>query len=69
MMLPFLELPCSTKYIDTLSGGEQRRVSFACAFIHQPELVLLDEPTVGMDILLKEKYSNVVFIYSSNNKY
>ena len=32
-----------------LSGGEQRRVALATAVVHQPELVLLDEPTVGQD--------------------
>ncbi len=32
-----------------LSGGEQRRVALATAVVHQPGLVLLDEPTVGQD--------------------
>ena len=32
-----------------LSGGEQRRVSMLTAVAHRPELVLLDEPTVGQD--------------------
>ncbi|HEX7816420.1 ABC transporter ATP-binding protein [Dyella sp.] len=33
-----------------LSGGQQRRVQFAMAVVGQPELVFLDEPTVGMDL-------------------
>ncbi len=33
----------------TLSGGQQRRLHTACALVHRPELVLLDEPTVGAD--------------------
>lgn len=33
-----------------LSGGQQRRVQFALALCGQPELLFLDEPTVGMDI-------------------
>jgi len=32
-----------------LSGGMQRRLNIGCALVHQPKLVIMDEPTVGID--------------------
>lgn len=41
--------------IESLSGGEQRRVSLCIALLHQPPLIILDEPTVGVDPVLRVK--------------
>ncbi|XP_058116541.1 ABC transporter G family member 20 [Anopheles ziemanni] len=63
-----LELPDDERYVGNCSGGQQRRVSFAAAMVHEPELLILDEPTVGLDPLLREKIWQYLVETTSTSK-
>jgi ABC-2 type transport system ATP-binding protein len=42
--------------VGALSGGLRQRASLACALVHRPDLLLLDEPTVGVDPQLRQSF-------------
>lgn len=46
--------------MQALSGGEARRVALACAIAHEPDVLLLDEPTTGLDPLEKESFAHLI---------
>ncbi|HEY2387032.1 MAG TPA: ABC transporter ATP-binding protein [Candidatus Binatia bacterium] len=46
--------------VHALSGGMQRRLNLACAVVHRPEILLLDEPTVGVDLESREHLLRLV---------
>lgn len=49
-------LPRKDSLTANLSGGMKQRLSLACALVHNPELLLLDEPTVGVDPHLRRSF-------------
>ena len=56
-VLDFVELSGhQDKLARQISGGMQRRLSLAATLIHDPELIFLDEPTAGVDPVLRQKF-------------
>lgn len=56
-----------TQSVRSLSLGQRMRADFAAALIHCPKIVYLDEPTIGLDVLVKDKIRKA--IKELNKKY
>jgi ABC-2 type transport system ATP-binding protein len=53
---------------EKLSGGQKRRLSFALALAGNPELIIFDEPTVGMDITSRSRFWQTVRMLADQGK-
>lgn len=49
-----------TDRVRTLSGGMRRRLGFATAVVHRPALIVLDEPTAGLDLEQRARLGEVI---------
>jgi ABC-2 type transport system ATP-binding protein len=45
---------------DKLSGGMQKKLALACTLIHEPKILLLDEPTTGVDPISRREFWNIL---------
>ena len=43
-----------------LSGGMKQKLGLCCALVHDPDLLLLDEPTTGVDLLSRRQFWELV---------
>lgn len=68
MLNEMLELPNGDQIVKSCSGGQKRRISLAVALIHNPRLLILDEPTSGVDPVLREKIWDFLINASTRDK-
>ncbi|MDD3352836.1 ribosome-associated ATPase/putative transporter RbbA [Zoogloea sp.] len=54
-LLPFLDRP-----VGKLSGGMKQKLGLCCALIHDPDLLILDEPTTGVDPLARAQFWELI---------
>jgi ABC-2 type transport system ATP-binding protein len=52
--------------VKTYSGGMKRRLNIGVALLHQPQIVIMDEPTVGIDIVTRNQILDAVKILRDN---
>lgn len=54
--------------VTTFSGGMKRRLNIGCALLHDPDIVILDEPTVGVDPQSRRAIFEMIHSFKNNGK-
>lgn len=52
--------PFKKRRADALSGGMKQKLALSCSLIHQPDILLLDEPTTGVDAVSRREFWQVL---------
>lgn len=66
-LLGLLEIPADRR-IQTFSGGTHAKLALAVALAHQPELLVLDEPTAGMDAVARREFLELVRLQAERTR-
>jgi ABC-2 type transport system ATP-binding protein len=58
--------PFRTRLADRLSGGMKQKLALACTLVHEPDLILLDEPTTGVDPVSRREFWKLLSEFLAN---
>ncbi|KAK8778326.1 hypothetical protein V5799_020334 [Amblyomma americanum] len=67
-LIGLLDIPDRNRLVSYLSGGQKRRLSLAVSLIHSPPFLILDEPTVGIDPVLRKTIWSHLHTLSERDK-